>query len=163
MVGLMTRISFLVGSIVLLLLISGCATKKSNIKYDAYFEQLTPSRWQQPGTWRFEVVDNQQQSLGHILLLLSGQDADSKHCVDEGWKKAVVLVDTLDVDIGFEISPAYNIHGRWLTIDLTATVCDADYKLFGQLEDENAAGNFNYAHLLGGYSIGTFTASPVGE
>ena len=83
--------------------------------------------------------------------------------MSEGWKKAVVLVDTLEVDFGFEISPAYNIHGRWLTIDLTASVCDAGYKLFGQLDDEGAAGNFNYAHLLGGYNIGTFTASPVAQ
>jgi hypothetical protein len=159
----MLRTSSSAACTVLLLLLFGCATTKSNVNYDAYFEQLTPGRWQQPGTWRFEVVDNQQRSLGHILLLLSGQDTDSEDCVDEGWKKAVVLVDTLDVDFGFDINPAYNIHGRWLTIDLTATVCDADYKLFGQLDGENAAGNFNYSHLLGGYNIGTFTASLVGE
>jgi hypothetical protein len=160
--GLIRVLFFSVG-IVLPLLLSGCASKKSNVKYDAYFERLTPGRWQQPGTWRFEIVDDQQQSLGHILLLLSGINIDSGDCVDEDWKKAVVLVDTLDIDYGFDISPAYSIRGRWLTIDLTASVCDADYKLIGQLDDENAAGNFNYAHLLGGYNIGTFTASPVGE
>ena len=95
------------------------------------------------------------------MLLLTQEDIGTESCVDQYWKKALVIDDSLDFDVGFEKQPAYNIKGPWLTIDLTASTCNVHHRLIGDVNSDGATGSFNYLDLLGSYNIGTFTASPV--
>ena len=143
----------------LFLLLTGCSASAPDIGTE--ISPLTPGLWRQSQLWSFELVDIHERSLGKIVLLMSDERVDVSSCDNRHWKKALVVEDELDFDFGFEIEPAYKIHGRWLNVDLTASICDADYNLNGELSKEGAAGFFNYSHLLGGRNIGTFTAVPV--
>jgi hypothetical protein len=151
----------LLGSIFILLCLASCASKKQP-DYSGLFAQLTPARWQQPGVWDFHMVDQQHKSMGHMLLRLTGESVTSA-CDDADWKRAVIVEDELDYPFGFELQPAYRVHGNWLTIDLTASVCGADHLLNGELEGAGASGFFNYSHRLGGNNIGTFVAVAIEE
>lgn len=119
--------------------------------------QLTPVRWRQPGVWDFHIVDKQKESIGTIRLHLSGESVATE-CDDHDWMRAVIIYDAIQYDFGFKLRPAYRVHGNWLTVDLTATVCGADHLFNGELGDDSASGFFNYSHRLGGNNIGTFTA-----
>jgi hypothetical protein len=155
-------VSLFVRLLIVLFLLTGCAT--SNHKdYGGLIAQLTPARWRQPGTWDFIILDREEHSLGHIVLRLTGEDVGADACDRDQWKRAVVLESSLTFDFGFVVQPAYRVHGRWLTVDLTASMCYADHILDGELDNEGASGFFNYHHNLGGDNIGTFTAVLVDE
>jgi hypothetical protein len=157
----MTRAFSLVGMATMLLCLASCAARKQP-GFDAYIAQLTPARWQQPGVWVFSVQDPQKESMGHIMLHFTGESVAAP-CDNRGWKRAVIFEDKIDYDFGFELQPAYRVHGYWLTVDLTASVCGAGHLFNGDLGDDGASGFFNYSHRLGGNNIGTFIAVPVEE
>jgi len=142
-----------------LICLCGCTTNAVDDR--AFMSQLTPDEWRHPGAWTFHIVDNQHDSLGHIVLLLTDEGIGADSCVDSYWKKATIIDDGLDFDFGFEKRPAYNVKGPWITIDLTASTCNVHHKLVGDVDSEGAVGSFNYIDLLDSYSIGTFTAKPV--
>jgi hypothetical protein len=153
-------VSLIIRSAVILLCLAGCSTH-SKTDFSGLIAQLTPARWQHPGTWDFRVVDQQKQSIGHLVLRLTGESVSNTACDDGEWKTAVILEDRLDYDFGFDLQPAYRVHGRWLTVDLTASMCNVDHIFNGEVDDDGASGFFNYYHRLGGNNIGAFTAVPV--
>ena len=137
----------------------GCAA--NNAGPDEFAAGLTPPAWRYADTWIFLVVDDQQRPLGEIVLLLTATQFSADSCAQKGSMRAVVISNSLDLDFGFDLDPAFTIHDRWLRIDLTAAICDVDHILYGEINAESASGFFNYSHPLGGYNIGTFSASPA--
>lgn len=111
--------------------------------------------------WRFDFVDTDKESLGHLLLVFTQDSVDEPTCGNDHWKNMVVLENSLDFDFGVESRPAYTVNGPWLTIDLTASVCYLDHNLIGDITPDGASGFFTFSHKLGGYNIGRFTARPV--
>lgn len=122
---------------------------------------ITPIRWQTAATWEFHITDAEQRDLGTIVLRLSPDVVEEDSCAKTGWRKAIVMEDNLDFDFSADKQPAFNISANWITIDLTATVCNVNHVLIGELVEDGAAGHFNYSHPLGGYSVGTFKATPI--
>lgn len=146
----------------ILLLLAGCSTTGgTGSDHQGLFAQITPARWQQAGTWNFRVVDEQKQPMGHMIVRLTGESVGEYACDEGNWKHAVILEDNLDYDFGFDLHPAYRMHGRWLTLDLTGSMCNVGHIFNGEVDDEGASGFFNYYHRLGGTYIGTYTAVPV--
>ena len=78
--------------------------------------------------------------MGHILLHFTGENVAAP-CDNRGWKRAVIVEGKIDYDFGFELQPAYRVHGHWLTVDLTASVCGADHLFNGDLGDDGASGS----------------------
>ncbi len=152
----------LVLSLLVLLLPLGCSMNGgTGSDYRGIFAQITPARWQQPGTWNFRVVSEQEQPMGHIIVRLTNEYVADDACHDDNWMQAVILENKLDYDFGFDLHPAYRVHGRWLTLDLTASMCHVGHIFNGEVDDDGASGFFNYYHRLGGTYIGTYTAVPV--
>lgn len=143
----------------MLLLLAACTV----IEPDLGDAVETPSfgRWQYPDTWEFHVVDDQQRSLGSITLRLTEEDVGDDLCADAFWKRAVVLEDRLEIDLGGEKHPAYHIEGPWLTLDLTAANCRVSHNFIGEISSERASGFFTQSHPLGGQNLGSFTGTPV--
>jgi hypothetical protein len=116
------------------------------------------------GTWEFEVFDKEKNDLGSIVLYFSATATatatDLAPCKDGYWWRADVVSEDLEYKFGFDLKPAYRLHGPWLTVDLTSTTCSADYLLNGEMNGETAQGFFNYSHKLGGDNIGKFIALP---
>ena len=139
---------------------SACASRTGD--YRAVFSQMTPQSWATPGVWTFRILDRDDRPMGDIVLLLTNENPDAGSCANAGWRKAIVIDDTVDFDFGFEKSPAYSVHGRWLTVDLTASICELDHNLVGEIDEQGASGFFNFAHSLGGYNVGKFVATPGG-
>ena len=111
--------------------------------------------------WRFEFVDIDEKPLGYLVLVFSEDGIDEPTCGKDHWSKMPVLENGLDFDFGVEFRPAYTIHGPWLTIDLTSSVCYLDHILIGNIAPDGVSGFFNLSHKLGGENIGSFTARPV--
>ena len=151
----------LAGSMIILLCLTGCASNKQ-ANFGALFAQLTPERWKHPGVWDIQIKNSQNESMGELRLHLTGERA-SEFCDDADWKRADIIHGTIDYDFGFDLRPAYRVHGNWITIDLTAAVCGADHLLNGELSGDEASGFFNYSHRLGGNNIGTFIAVPAAD
>lgn len=149
----------LAGGVIMMLCLTGCASSKQ-ANFGAFFAQLTPERWQSPGVWDFQVENSQKESMGDIRMHLTGESA-SYDCDEGGWKRAEIIHGDIDYDFGFDLQPAYRVHGNWITIDLTASICGADHLLNGELNDDGASGFFNYSHRLGGNNLGTFIAVPA--
>ena len=149
----------LAGSMIMLLCLTGCASKKQP-NFGALFAQLTPERWKHPGVWDFQVENSQNESMGEIRMHLTGEST-SGFCDDGDWQRADIIHGSIDYDFGFDLRPAYRIHGNWITVDLTAAVCGADHLLNGELKRDTASGFFNYSHRLGGNNVGTFIAVPA--
>lgn len=150
-------------SITVLVGLFGCTMNKPDADADAdiFVASLTPPAWHYSDTWIFRVVNDRQRELGEIVLLLTGKKTSADSCAENGSNKAVVINNSLDIDFGFELDPAFTLHGRWLRIDLTASTCDVDHVLYGEVNAKSANGFFNYSHPLGGYNIGTFRATPA--
>lgn len=144
---------------VLLLCLCACASSEP-VDQAQTASDGAASQSQQP-VWRFDFVDDNQDSLGYLLLAFTAEAVDEPTCGKDYRKKMRVVEDRLDFDLGVEAQPAYSINGPWLTIDLTASVCYIDHNLIGDITDDGATGFFTYSHRLGGRSIGSFTAHPV--
>jgi len=114
-------------------------------------------------TWRFDFVDTDEKSMGHMLLVFTEDRIDEPTCGNDSWQKMQVLEDNLDFDFGVDSRPAYSIHGPWLTIDLTSSVCYLDHVLIGNIAAESASGFFNMSHQIGGQNLGSFTAQPISK
>ena len=149
----------LAGSMIILLCLTGCASNKQ-ANFGALFAQLTPERWKQPGVWDFQVTSSQNESMGELRMHLTGESV-SESCDDGDWKRAVIIHGSIDYDFGFDLRPAYRVHGNWITLDLTAAACGADHLFSGELSNDGAIGFFNYSHRLGGNNVGTFVAVPA--
>lgn len=116
-----------------------------------------------PVIWDFRFVDTEQNPLGNIRIQLTEDPIDDGYCGEDYFRKAIVLEDDLAYDLGMEKQPAYHISLFALALDLTASVCHTNFILSGPINSEEASGFFNYAHPLGGYNIGRFTATPIVE
>jgi hypothetical protein len=149
------------GSMIMLFCLTGCASNKQ-VNFGAFFAQLTPEPWTHPGVWDFQVKNSQNESIGELRMHLTGESA-SEFCDDGDWKRADIIHGSIDYDFGFDLRPAYRVHGNWITLDLTAAVCGADHLLNGELSDTGASGFFNYSHRLGGNNVGTFIAVPAAD
>ena len=148
MISLVTRL------IIIIVLIAGCAVNESKT-------QTEPEHF--PAIWLIRFIDAEEQSLGYLKLRLTDEFVDGNYCGNDYRKKAFVIEDELDVDVGMDKQPAYHLDGFWIKIDLTASVCYTNYMLIGGIDREEASGFFNYTHPLGGYNIGRFAANPVSE
>lgn len=155
--------AILIRNAIILVLLVGCGTSSSTTTYRGMMARLTPAPWQQPGTWDFHIIDPEEQSMGHIVLRLTGAPVDNPVCAEGDWYRALLLEESVDYDFGFDLRPAYRVHGQWLTVDLTSSICNADHLLNGEMDDDGASGFFNYAHRLGGNNLGKFTATPVSD
>ena len=144
--------------IFLLLVVAACASSSNGKPKPA---TLTPLRWIESGTWRFQIADPDGKQAGSILLNLSAEPVGDELCVDKNWKKAIILNNGLEVDIGDDAQPAYLVHGRWLTVDLTADRCNVGHKFVGELSASGASGFFNYTTSVGGRNLGSFVAEPL--
>jgi hypothetical protein len=122
---------------------------------------LAPERWRQPGVWHFYVVDEENRELGRISLLLTGEQVSSDSCVDDYWKKAIVMDSDVDFDFGVDMSPAYHLNGPWLTVELTSSSCSLRHRFVGDATEDGATGSFHYIHSLNAQIIGSFTAKPT--
>jgi hypothetical protein len=144
----------------ILLVLYGCNSTRS---FDdrAFMAQLTPVEWRQQGVWYFDVFDNQQRSLGHIVLFLTGEPVGTESCVDDYWQRAVVLDNKLDIDTNLDILPAYNLKGSHLTVELTASSCSVHHRFLGDATSDGAVGGFHILHSLDGIVAGTFVARSV--
>ena len=111
--------------------------------------------------WRFDFVDVDQKPLGFLVLVFSEDRVDEPTCGNDHWSRMPVVENGLDFDFGVEFRPAYTIHGPWLTIDLTSSVCYLDHMLIGNIAPDGVSGFFNLSHKIGGENIGKFTARPV--
>ena len=148
----------LVRIFVLSVCLSACTANDSKPETDS------DASGQFPVIWDIQIFDKEQQPLGNLKIRLTEEPVDDDYCGYDYFRKAIVLEDNLKADLqGIEKQPAYHIGALWLTIDLTASVCWADYILMGDINKEEAKGFFNYSHPFGGYNIGSFTASPVVE
>ena len=148
--------------LLILLLLTGCSTTSgSGSDHRGLFAQVTPVRWRQPGTWNFRVVNEQQQPIGHLIVRLTNESVGEEACDEGDWMYAVILEDKLDYDFDFALDPAYRVHGRWLTLDLTASMCNVGHVFNGEVDNEGASGFFNYYDPLGGSHLGTYTAVSV--
>lgn len=114
-----------------------------------------------PRVWEFLFFDRDQNDLGRIRLALTDQPIDDRYCGDAYLKKAVILEDELAFDLDLEMQPAYSISLFWLRLDLTASSCNTNFMVLGNIDATEASGFFNYAHPLGGENIGRFTAVPL--
>jgi hypothetical protein len=114
-----------------------------------------------PGVWDIEFFDRDRNGLGSIRIALTNEPVDDQYCGEPFYRKAVILEDELDFDIGMEKRPAYSISFFWLKLDLTASVCHTNFLLMGNIDPTQASGFFTYAHPLGGEYLGRFTALPV--
>ena len=102
--------------------------------------------------------------MGSLTIQLTEEPIDTDYCGDDYFRKVVVLEDNLNANLqGIELRPAYHVSALGLTIDLTSTVCWADYILLGKVNKKEAKGYFNLAQPLGGHNIGRFTATPMVE
>ena len=122
---------------------------------------LTPERWRQPSVWHFYVLDEQQRKLGRISLLLTDEQITSDYCVDDYWKKAIVMDSDLDFDFGVELLPAYHLNGPWLTVELTSSSCSLRHRFVGDADNDGATGSFHYIHSLNATIVGSFSAKPT--
>lgn len=147
--------------IIVILLAAACASSQVGSNGKPKTATLTPLRWIETGTWRFQISGPDDKQAGSILLNLSNELVDDELCVDKNWKKAVILENDLDVDIGDDAQPAYLVHGRWLTVDLTADRCNVGHKFIGELSASGASGFFNYTTFVGGRHLGSFIAEPL--
>ncbi len=112
-------------------------------------------------TWKFDFVDTNEDSLGHLVMAFTNESIGEAGCVDEHWRQLLVDEDRLDYDLGAELRPAYTLRGPWLTINLTASVCHIDHNLIGTISPDGASGYFTFSHDLGGHNIGRFFAQPI--
>ena len=111
--------------------------------------------------WQIVFVDRDQNDLGTIRLALTDEPIDEQYCGDPYLRKAVILDDDLDFELGIEKLPAYSISFFWLRLDLTASSCNTNFLLLGNIDRNEATGFFNFAHPLGGEYLGRFWAEPV--
>ena len=114
-----------------------------------------------PATWRFDFVDKEDDPMGYMVLQFTDEKINEPTCGNDDWSLMRVLEDNLDFDFGVDSRPAYYIHGPWLTIDLTSSVCYLDHNLIGNIDTVGASGFFNVSHKIGGQNIGRFSAAPV--
>lgn len=111
--------------------------------------------------WKFEITAADDTALGDIELLLTNEVFEQLECDGQAWRRAEVIDNGLEYDIGDDISPAFILRGPWLTIDLAATTCNMGYRLVGTLTGQAATGHFSFVHSLGGEYVGTFTGVPI--
>ncbi len=142
-----------------LCLVAGCVT--TTPETESRDGGLIPDAWLYANAWKFELFDQADQSIGHVTLLLTHQPATGGRCTEGRWLHAVLVENEADIDFGLELKPAYQISGPWIRIDLTASLCDLDYVLIGDMLEDGGRGFFNYSHALGGRPIGRFTAEPL--
>jgi hypothetical protein len=143
------------------LCLSACTATKKTIDDRALIASMTPTQWRDGGTWYFDVVDNDQNSIGHIVLLLTGDEVAENACLGNHWKNAIVLDNDLDYDFGFDIVPAYHVNGTLLAVELTASSCSVHHRFVGEATSEGASGSFHYLYSLNGDVVGAFTATTV--
>jgi hypothetical protein len=158
-IGTTVKYSYLVAMLLLCL----CSSTASSVDQAALMADLTPKEWRKPGVWYFYLTDEQQRDLGRIVLLLTDEIVGSEECTDRHWRKAIVMDTSLDFDFGVDLQPAYNLHGPWLTVELTASSCSLNHRLVGDVSSGGAAGSFHYLHALNASIVGTFSAKPVVE
>ena len=138
-----------------LLLLSACAT-----------DRVTDDEIETggiPAIWEFTFTDRDASDLGTIRLAFTDEPADDGYCAGRGLRKAHILEDNLDFDLGMDKQPAYRFGIRWMELDLTATSCNVNFLLLGNFDASSSSGIFNYAHPLGGDFIGRFSAVPVNQ
>jgi hypothetical protein len=114
-----------------------------------------------PPIWDVSFVGTGNEDLGSLRIALTSEPIDEDYCGASYLRKAIVLEDHLDVDLGMDKQPAYSISMFWLWLDLTASSCNTNFLLLGNIDPDESVGFFNYAHPLGGESIGRFEAVPV--
>lgn len=153
----MTKFWLLAGTLFLL----ACTATKRPFDDRALMATMTPAQWRDGGVWYFEVVDTEQNSIGHIVLLLTGDDVVESACLENHWKNAIVLENDLDFDFGFDVVPAYHVTGTQLAVELTASSCSVHHRFVGEATSEGASGSFHYLYSLDGDVVGAFTATTV--
>ena len=114
-----------------------------------------------PPIWDVSFVGTGNEDLGSLRIALTTEPIDEDYCGASYLRKAIVLEDNLDVDLGMDKQPAYSISMFWLWLDLTASSCNTSFLLLGNIDPDESVGFFNYAHPLGGESIGRFKAVPA--
>lgn len=155
----MNRCWVLVGALCL----SACTTTTKPFDDRALMAAMTPAQWRNGGVWYFDVVDTEQKSIGHIVLLLTGDEVVENACLENHWKNAIVLENDLDFDFGFDIVPAYHVTGTQLAVELTASSCSVHHRFVGEATSEGASGSFHYLYSLNGNVVGAFTATTIVE
>jgi hypothetical protein len=145
--------------IVLILILCGCISQQREEQQSAATTDANPVV--HDVAWRFDFVDNDENSFGFLTMVFTAERIDEPTCGNEHWKKMLILEDRLNFDFGVETRPAYTVHGPWLTIDLTASICYLDHNLIGDITSDGASGFFTFSHKIGGHNIGKFTARPV--
>lgn len=114
-----------------------------------------------PPIWDISFVGPGNEDLGSLRIALTTEPIDEDYCGAAYLRKAIVLEDNLDVDLGMDKQPAYSISMFWLWLDLTASSCNTSFLLLGNIDADESVGFFNYSHPLGGESLGRFKAVPV--
>ena len=114
-----------------------------------------------PAVWDIEFFDKQDQRIGKMRLGLTTEPLDEQYCGKPYFRKAVVLDSEMDIEMWRDVQPAYHIYAYWLSVDLTASSCNVNYMLLGNINEASASGFFNFAHPLGGEHLGRFEAAPV--
>lgn len=114
-----------------------------------------------PAVWDVRFFGKQGEGLGSMRLELTTEPIDDAYCGKPYFWKAVVLESDIDVELWRDVQPAYHIYARWLSVDLTASTCNVNYVLMGNIDRESASGFFNFSHPLGGENLGRFEAVPV--
>ena len=136
----------------ILLLLSACAPVEPK---DDLSQQTFPA------VWDVSFYNKQGESIGSMRLGLTTDPIDDDYCGKPYFWKAVVLESDIEVDMWRDIQPAYHIYARWLSVDLTASTCNVNYVLMGNIDRESADGFFNFSHPLGDENLGRFEAVPV--
>jgi hypothetical protein len=114
-----------------------------------------------PPIWEIAFVGTDNEDLGSLRIALTTEPIDEDYCGASYLRKAIVLEDNLEVDLGMAKQPAYSISMFWLWLDLTASSCNTNFLLLGNIDPDESVGFFNYSHPLGGKSLGRFEAVPV--
>lgn len=114
-----------------------------------------------PAIWDIEFFGKQDERIGTMRLGLTTEPIDDGYCGQPYFRKAIVIDSDMEVEMWRDVQPAYHIYAYWLSVDLTASSCNVNYVLLGNIDRESASGFFNFSHPLGGENLGRFEARPV--
>lgn len=144
----------------------GCVSSEER-EYNRLVQELnrmtaipTPEIWINNKIWSFILINNELMIEQSYIFEFTNDEANS--CTDAPWKSLNILSQNPNGGENSIGNPAYNIEGSYLSIDLTADICDSGNNISGELNSNGFNGTHGISHLFGGELRGKAYGVPNG-
>ena len=133
------------------------STNSGPSQFSLWAAEATPANWELGTSWVLVLIDEDGRIESRRDIQFT--DSPASTCSGGDWYR----IDVLSPQSAFErrmSSPAYQLEGSALMIDLNARVCDANRELVGKLTSKGAAGSMRMTDPFGSEDAGSFIVVP---